>query len=226
MKKIFFLTVFVLSTLTFTSCVTSVHPLATYRTATTDQRITGLWTSDEQLIVIEPFLQSNFGKELQRSLGKENKPFVITGDASKDSILFNRMYLYSTTQNNITYYMAGGLVKLGNDLFAELYPLHVQDSRHEDPLAFHNNFLPSFTVAKLEWSGNGQMTMKFINGDFIAEQVRRGRVRLKHEKNELFGTFTITAPSEELQLFLEKYGNDERMFSKDQTVVLKRKPVT
>ena len=223
MKNIF-LAIITLSSFSLASCLTSVHPLTTPETIVSDNRITGQWMNDDQVINIEPFMQSQFSKELQRSLGKE-KAFHITGDKVKDSLLFNNLYLYSTQLKNNTYYMGGGLVKLGNNVFAELYPLSLQDSNNEDPFSFNNNFLPSYTIAKLEWNGNGQMIMKFIDGDFITEQVKQGRMRLKHEKDELFGTFTITASTQELQQFLQKYGNDERVFNKTSTVVMKRKPV-
>ena len=77
---------------------------------------------------------------------------------------------------------------------------------------------------KVNINANAALDLSFVDGEFIREQVNAGKMKLKHESNELFGSFLITASTSELQAFLEKYGNDERVFSKKTSVHLTRKP--
>ncbi len=84
-------------------------------------------------------------------------------------------------------------------------------------------YLPTYTIAKLQILNNDSLVIKFLNGQFIKEQVAAGKMMIKHESDKLFDLFLITATSNELQHFLLKYGNDERLYSKDGTVILKRK---
>ena len=65
--------------------------------------------------------------------------------------------------------------------------------------------------------------LDFIDGDFLYKQINAGRMKLKHETDELYDTFLITASTYELQQFIQKYGNDDRFFDKENSVTLIRK---
>jgi hypothetical protein len=80
----------------------------------------------------------------------------------------------------------------------------------------------SFSLAKISFVNNNMM-ISFLNGDYIKELISSGRVRIKHEKEDLFGSCVITASSDELKQFLEKYGNDDRLYSKNNLITLTRK---
>ena len=60
-------------------------------------------------------------------------------------------------------------------------------------------------------------------GDYIKEIVQTGKARISHEYDPLFGTFVISASSQQLEQFLEKYGDDERLYSEENTITLFRK---
>ena len=67
------------------------------------------------------------------------------------------------------------------------------------------------------------MKLDFIDGGYLHDQIKAGRMKIKNETDELYGTFLITASTRELQQFLEKYGNDSRFFNKENSVTLNRK---
>ena len=48
-------------------------------------------------------------------------------------------------------------------------------------------------------------------------------MKIKHETDDLYDTFLITASTNELQQFIQKYGNDDRFFNKENSVTLIRK---
>ena len=85
------------------------------------------------------------------------------------------------------------------------------------------NRLQSYTIARIRFGNSNTIKLEFINGDFLYNQINAGRMKIKHETDELFGTFLITASTSELQQFIQKYGNDDRFFDKENSVTLIRK---
>jgi hypothetical protein len=229
MKKIFALVLSGAGLLSLTSCITSLQPLVSYDKIITHKQITGSWLYQNEDITIEPMPASELVDEVQKTTGKSDKGFPFTGDPVKDSILFNKAYIISYEQDGVSYYMAAALMKLGNHLFMDIYPAIMHDSKapedYADPFTFNNDYLAGFTMAKVNISANA-ITLQFVDGGFVKEQVKAGRMKLKHESDELFDTFIITASTEELQQFLQKYADDERIFNKETTITLTKKPGT
>lgn len=221
MKKIF---VILLIAFSLTSCVSSLQPLVTLENITTDNRITGNWTSDGKSFNIIPLPQSEYAKELQELPGNNKAPKPLNEEEKRDSMLLSKMYVVSFKDDGVSYNLGIKLIKLNGQLFADLYPLYMNDGKQkDDPYGITHDYLPGFTIAKIEMNSSAGMMIKFIDGDFIVKQMKEGRMKLKHESNELFGTFLVTASTEELKQFVTKYGNDERIFSKNSAISLTRK---
>jgi hypothetical protein len=228
MKKIFSIILAGAAMFSLSSCITSLQPLVSYDKIITDSRITGSWMQEGEAITIEPLHTSKFAKDLKEWVGKTGEGlFAFTGDKEKDSIFFTRAYAVSFEKHNVQYNMVAALMKIGGEFYMDIYPGVMHDGKqkedHTDAYNFSYDYTGGFTVAKLELNGNSAMKLKFINGNFIKEQVGAGKMRLKHESNALFDTFIITASTQELQQFIEKYGNDERIYSKETTISLAKK---
>ena len=86
-----------------------------------------------------------------------------------------------------------------------------------------DNRLNSYTIARVQFGTVNTMKLDFIDGGFLHDQVKAGRIKIKNETDELYDTFLITASTRELQQFLEKYGGDSRFFNKENSVTLNRK---
>ena len=97
------------------------------------------------------------------------------------------------------------------------------DSTKDVPEFNLANPVNSHTIARVEFSNTNTMKLDFIDGGYLYDQIKAGRMKIKNETDELYGTFLITASTRELQQFLEKYGNDSRFFSKENSVTLIRK---
>lgn len=229
MRKILALILAGLSIVSLSSCVTSLQPITTYDRAITDNRVIGNWTHENDGFKIEPFPQSKLAKEMAKlPHGQREMIPSLTGDETTDSIFHSKMYIVSFERNKATYHMAAALMKIGNSVFMDLFPLLMQDTKVKEdlsnPYSLNYDYQGGFSMAKVELNSNQQLTLKFIDGSFVKTQILAGRMRLKHEKDPLFDTFMITASTSELRQFLEKYAGDERVFSKDATIVLTRKP--
>ena len=144
----------------------------------------------------------------------------------EDSILYSNSYVAEFIRNGYRYYMICSLVKLGKDLFANIEPVggkpvNTPTGNDSDDLFSGGSYITSNSIAKLVFNGN-EMEFRFIDPGFIREQLKKGTLAIKYEKDDLFETDLITASSIDLQHFLAKYGKDERLYNKENTVTLKK----
>jgi hypothetical protein len=198
----------------------------TYDKAITDHRITGNWQQDDQsTFIIEEVLKSDFFKGVNKvTVGKEET--MMGFDSKEDSLLYSKSYLFSFTKSGTVYYMIGSLMRLNNELYADIFPIaaaNTNAAKSNEAKDLFNNmpYMPSHTIAKVTFH-NAAMIIKFLNGDFIKNQLSNGTMAVKYESDPLFNTALVTASSAELQQFIIKYGNDERLYSTENTITLKK----
>ena len=230
MKKITPLS-FILITIMLSACTTSLHPLASYNTAVTDSRLAGSWRSDGHDYTVQKF----FGSDLHRKIEKSTfSLFPFKLKEKQDSILCSKSYSIKYTNENIEYYLFGTMVKLNGQYFITFTGVdiktidsisqNVSDSisqNFEEPNL--NDFIMTHTIARIKFIDPNTINLNFIDGGFIYDQIKTGRMKLKHESDDLYDTFLITASTNELQQFIQKYGNDDRFFNKENSVTLIRK---
>ena len=233
MKKLFALIILSIGLLPFTACVTSLQPLVTYDKIISDPRITGNWIGknnqdlENKIFKVEPLLSSELFKNIKSSMFKGEGVFAFTGDSRKDSVLVRNAYAISYEENGVTYTLIGAMMRSGKHTFMDLYPATMFDTKvpegEASPYDFNNDYLPGFTIAKVNFTSNG-LTLNFVDGELVERLTEDGKIKLKYESEPLFNSFMITASSRELQSFLEKYADDERIFSKENTVTFVRQP--
>ena len=199
------------------SCITSLQPLVTKNTAVTDNRLTGTWNSDGQDYTIQKVFESDLYKKNKNNLTGLNFPF------EQDSLIFSKLYIIRYIKNKINYNLYGSMIKLKGEYFMNftVADLNEVDSAHSIDLA--TNRFQSYTIARIGFNSSNTIKLDFMDGDFLYKQINAGRMKLKHETDELYGTFLITASTYELQQFIQKYAKDDRFFDKENSVTLIRK---
>ena len=225
MKKVlFFLSILMV---TISSCITSLQPLVTYNSAIADNRIEGTWQQDGQEYIVQNVFISDFYKKNKKDLEKSRKENngQLSEKDKKDSILFSRSYIITYTKNGIQYLLFGSMIKLNGRLFINFTPVDMISTDSTSTITEINfdNRLNSYTIARVQFSNVNTMNLDFIDGGYLLDQVKAGRIKIKNETDELYDTFLITASTRELQQFLEKYGGDSRFFNKENSVTLNRK---
>lgn len=225
MNKKLFLAAAITALVLLSSCLTSLHRLATHTTVTSDRRITGSWQYDQLQVKVESFPESRLYKDIvARNVNKDGGK---TGyDNKEDSLLYSKAYVIDFISEGHQYYMICCLVRLGNNIFADIEPafaMPVNKLSEKDmvELFYGGSYIPSHSIAKVVFRNN-EMEFRFLDGSFISQQLENGRVAISHEKDELFNTSLITASSADLQSFITKYGSDERLYSRENTVILKK----
>ena len=212
---------------TASSCVTTLQPLVTSNTAIADNRLEGTWEQDGEEYIVQKVFNSDFYKKNKKDLEKSRKENngQLSDKDKRDSVLFSKSYMIKYTKNGIQYLMFGSMIKLNGRLFMNFTPvdLTTTDSTNKENEINLDNRLNSYTVARVQFTNSSIMKLDFIDGGYLHDQIKAGRMKIKNETDELYDTFLITASTNELQQFLEKYGNDSRFFNKESSVTLNRK---
>src|SRR5688572_4325161 len=227
MKKLFI--VLIISLFVMQSCVTSLQPLATYNTAIIDDRLAGTWNSDGQDYEVQKFFDSDLFKYIKKEMDKYK------GNADKElsekemedfaPMLYFKSYVIRYTRDKKEYVMFGSMVKLNGQYFINFAPIDINTDKNKEQ-AFEvtsTDRLATHTIARVQFTNSNTVKLDFIDGGFLYDQVKAGRMKIKNERDDLYDTFLITASTDELQQFIQKYGNDDRIFSKENSVTLIRK---
>lgn len=209
------------------SCVTSLQPLVTYDTAIADNRLPGTWYSDGQDYMVQKFYDSDLYKKLKKETDKnKNDPAtMLSKKETEDSILFSKSYIVKYTKEKIQYYLFGNMVQLNGQFFmnftaADLSTIENNADAFEITLT---DRLSTYTIARVQFPNAHTIKLDFIDGSFLYEQVKAGRMKIKNERDDLYDTFLITASTNELEQFIKKYGSDDRFFNRENSVTLIRK---
>lgn len=227
MKKLFI--VLIISLVVMQSCVTSLQPLVTYDTAIVDDRLAGTWNSDGQDYEVQKFFDSDLFKYIKKEMDKNkgNAGKELSNKEMEDfaPMLYFKSYVIKFTKDKIEYVMFGSMVKLNDQFFINFAPIDINTDKNKGQ-AFETTStdrLATHTIARVQFTNANTIKLDFIDGGFLYEQVKAGRMKIKNERNDLYDTFLITASTDELQQFIQKYGNDDRFFNKENSVTLIRK---
>jgi len=163
---------------------------------------------------IDKLFKDNVGKALSNKEMEEFAP-----------ILYFKSYVIKYTKDKIEYVMFGSMVKLNGQFFINFTPAGMNTDKNKEQ-AFENtstDWLATHTIARVQFTNSNTVKLDFIDGEFLYNQVKAGRMKIKNERDDLYDTFLITASTDELQQFIQKYGNDDRFFNKENSVTLIRK---
>ena len=200
--------------LTLSSCLTIMQSLITPDNIITDYRIEGPWSrSDSNNIVVQKFMDSKFKKVFTELKGEWKY-------TAQDSIFYTKLYVISYREENLSYTWIAGIVKIQGQYFLNLKP---EDILNENEKDVNVDGEATSSIAKLEWENDNSLILHFLNGDYIKKIILSGKARIRHEYDPLFNTLVITASSAELEQFLTRYGNNQRLFDGGYTVILTRK---
>jgi hypothetical protein len=206
---------FILPLFFATSCLTSLHKLTTPQNIVVDDRLKGVWLQQQKTVQIQKLSDTPY-RDVFAEARETQKPISRT-----DSIFMLKHYIITTKENGFAYTWVASMTTIGNQIFVSLIAdLCIANGQIMTEGSREGN---SFSFALMEWTGDNSFKLRFINGDFVRETILSGKAHLKHEYDPLFGTFVISASQHELELFLKKYGKDERLYNGGNVLLLTRK---
>lgn len=184
----------------------SVHTLVSDEDAVEFPGVSGTWESeDERFTFIK---EGELDDVLFTSKFDNTSSFSMTdsGNDSKGTDHPGYLVIYedlSNEQPDSTYFL-GKFAQIDQHFYLDLFPFEL----------FHLDFWtshlqPVHTFSKIILSGDS-LSIQLFQDDWIEEQIRDHKVRIKHEKLE--EGVLITASTNELQQFIIKYGNVQEAY--------------
>ena len=226
MKKSLFILLVILL-FTASSCITTLQPIVTYNTAIVDNRLEGSWEQDGQEYIVKKVFNSELYVKYKDDLEKSRKENgKLSEKEKKDSILYSKSYIIKYLKDGIAYELFGSMIKLNGRLFMNMTPADmntISPANDKEKVANISNTLYGHTIARVQFNNNNSLNLDFIDGGYVYDEIKSGHMKIKHEIEDNYDTFLITASTRELQQFLEKYGDDKRFFNKENSVTLIRK---
>lgn len=217
MKTIKSFSLFIVFALLLTSCiVNSLHPFYTNDVLHYESKFVGNWEDEENGVWnVKPF-QEVFNE--------------VKGDLDKES--FERYNKY----NNISYVVnyekdsakSAFLVvpfKINNQLFLDFSPLEDNESLKGVNSLYSNHLISSHSLAKLDIDTKENITIKWLDSDKLEALMKANKIKIKYEKIGVDDDIVLTASSEELVKFIEKYmdSEDEKKWETRTEVSLSRR---
>ena len=191
--------------------VLSLQPLFTTQTLTFDERLLGSWVND----VNKPTNSWEFTKF--RPADQNMLPDVLKDQQER----VYRLNVQDDKNHKGTFITC--LVKLEDKLFLDLYPASFPSGQPdvEKMDLFYNAFffVPAHTFVKVEAVGD-QLRIKLTDDEKFKDLIGAEPTAIKCETVD--DRPILTASTKDLQAFVTKYANDQRLFANE--VILTRKP--
>lgn len=148
------------------------------------------------------------GEKMAEKLEEMASAIVKLGSPGKKLSYSNddQSYIMTTVHEGEELKYVVHLAQIGEDIFMDLYPTDNEMSNK----AFESMvWFPVHMFMKMELDGNRLVLTQF-DLDKMNKLFESNLIRIGHEKVD--GTVLITAKSEEIQKFFDKYSNDESVF--------------
>ncbi|MDZ7754803.1 hypothetical protein [Rhodohalobacter sp.] len=186
----------------FTGCfLQSVHPLVKPENSQFVEGVIGTWEDEDQRwIFARP---ESVPETLNQIEGFEDINEEIS-DEEKQELEYGYLVVHEDKEDNAISAFIGHFIELNEQLYFDLFPLNTWATG-----LLENHYFPVHTFSKIELQ-NGEMNIRLFKSSWIKEQIEDNRVRIKHEKIE--DGVLITASTNELQRFVERYGETEEAF--------------
>ena len=138
---------------------------------------------------------------------KEGDEYVSFENYEGKKFIFRYIEEHDNKVDIDTVSFEAGLLKIGDHFFIDLYPYYDADLEEADYL--FRGFIPTHTFLKIEYEKE-DLKLYIFSYDRLNELFKQNRIRIKHQMFDDY--IVITASTNELQKFIEKYADDEKAF--------------
>jgi hypothetical protein len=206
--------------LLLSSCVVkSLHAFYTPDIVYFEQKFIGNWLDSEKANwTILPFKDVILNES-----HKENASQLDKDDLKLYNNYKNGYVVYFEKDSTKSTFLAIPF-KINNQLFLDFTPIedHESEQTHNDLYKMH--LVNTHSLAKLDINSKDSASIKWLDEDKLKALLDGDKIKIKHEKVGFDETVLLTASSDELVKFIEKYMNseDEDKWKTDMNFDLKR----
>jgi hypothetical protein len=191
--------------------VMSLHPLFTEENLVFEEKLLGTWVDDPN----SPKSTWEF-KRVEDSAQKEGE----LNPPKKPEKAYKLILLNNEDNTKGSFY--AHLVKLEDRLFLDVYPSRLpcaQPDPNEDWLLNTFFLIPGHSFVIID-SIEPQLKLRWTSEDKMEEILKENPDAVKHTSAE--DRLVLTASTKELQAFVLKYADDDRLFSTDAVLTRKK----
>lgn len=202
MKRIHALAAVVLL-LGLSSCLSTIHPIFTEKDLVFDQNLLGTWKYDSKsgagTLEITKAGSADFAElpTLRKLEGKVYKAMYRDGKGFVEAAYF------------------GFLVKLGKNLYMDFYPAETAVTKTYDEF-YRSHYTKLHTAYRINFTAGNSFELKQLDESFMKKLIEDKKIRISHEITES-QNFVVTAPTQELQQYILKYGDTPEAYYNDNT---------
>jgi hypothetical protein len=164
---------------------------------------------------LNPLYQEDDLLEMPEVLGlwqdaDDGKEFVSFEEYEDRKYLFRYMEGKSdfSDDDSVSLSFEAGILKVGDHYFIDLYPYY-DDNELDEEYYLSRNFIPTHSFIKIDWDYE-KMVLYMFSYDRLKELFEQNRIRIRHQMFDDY--IVITASTDELQKFIQKYSDDENVF--------------
>lgn len=202
MKKLHAITAVVLL-LGLSSCLSTIHPIFTEKDLLFDQKLIGNWNYTAQ----------PSGGTVQITKATAQDLNELPSLRKLDGKVYKAIYKDAEGAVEAAYF--GFLVKLGKNHYIDFYPAETPATKSYDEF-FCIHYTKMHTAYRISFTSGNSFELKQLDESFLKSLVKDKKIRISHEITEE-GNFVVTAPTEELQQYILKYGDTPEAYYNDNT---------
>ena len=223
MKTIKSFSLFIILALLFSSCVVkSLHAFYTKDILFYEAKFIGHWNDSENASWTIQAFKDVILKENDKQNPSELKP-----DELRLYNNYKEGYVVDFEKDSTKTTFLAMPFKINNQLFLDFTPIEDRESDKTNNDLYKMHLVKTHTLAKLDIESDNTMSIKWLDQDKIESLLNENKIKIKYEKVSVDETILLTASSEELVKFIEKYmaSEDEDKWKTDVEVNLKRTDV-
>ncbi|WP_430410564.1 hypothetical protein [Kordia sp.] len=155
----------------------------------------------------------------------ENENNQFPKQSENDKIIYEKYkksYVVNYTKKGKEAMFIAVTFEVNGKLFIDFTPFDIGLENENKLLAQH--VVKTHSVAKIERLENKKLSFKWLDESKIKALQKQNKIRLQHEKLGVNETFVITATSEELYKFLEKFEatNEDEIWGSSEQITLEK----
>ncbi|MBO3116452.1 hypothetical protein J4050_06820 [Winogradskyella sp. DF17] len=207
--------ILILSLVLFSSCIVkSLKPFYLKEHIKFNKNLVGNWTTGKSSTwEIVSF------KEAWKKENKDNSE--ISEEEKKAYKTYKDSYFITYTSSEKEAMFIAMPFMVGEHLFLDFTPFEYQSEDLNSLAAQH--LLKTHSAAFVDFQDDGSVKLRWLDESVVSKLIDENKIRIKHEITGIDEDFVLTATSEELYRFLEKFMTPsiENKWDKDSTKTLK-----
>ena len=202
MKKLHAIAALVLL-LGLSSCLSTIHPIFTEKDLLFDPKLIGHWKYDAK--------PAGGTVEITKATSQDLNELPTL--RKLEGKVYKAIYKDAQGVTEAAYF--GFLVKLGKNFYMDFYPAETPATMSYDEF-YRGHYVKMHTAYRINFTSGNSFELKQLDESFLKNLIKDKKIRISHEITD-DESFVVTAPTEELQQYIIKYGDTPEAYYNDNT---------